>query len=112
MPSRKVQKCESAASKHIRAEVLPTTVTAAMAGTAIAARAAATRVLPMLIVQVLPGVASIAEIGASRHQAVALHRVAELIVSEAERGCGGALVPAAFLQSGGEDRFLIFGDGT
>src|SRR4051812_22796129 len=77
--------CESAASKHIRAELLPMTVTAATAGTADAASAAANRVLPMLMIQVLLGVASLAEIGESRHQLMALHGVAELVVGEAER---------------------------
>src|SRR3954465_5124045 len=101
----------SAASKHMRAELLPMTVTAATAGTADAASAAANRVLPMLMIQVLLGVASIAEIRESRHQLMALHRVAELVVGEGERGCGLALVPPAPLERRGEDRFFIFGDG-
>src|SRR3954447_620050 len=100
----------SAASKHMRAELLPMTVTAAAAGTADAASAAANRVLPMLMIQVLLGVASIAETRESRHQLMTLHGVAELVVGEAERGRRLALVPAAPLERGGEDRFFIFGD--
>ena len=42
---------------------------------------------------------------------VALHRVAQLIVGQLERRRRGALVPAAFLERGGEDRLFIFGDG-
>src|SRR3954453_22071617 len=103
--------CESAASKHMRAELLPITVTAATAGTADAASAAANKVLPMLMIQVLLGIASIAEIRESRHQLMALHGVAELIVGEGERGRGLALVPAATLERRSEDRLLIFGDG-
>src|SRR3569833_2132047 len=95
----------------MRAEVLPSTVTAAPAGTAVAASAAAIRVLPMLMIQVLLGVASIADLGESRHQAVALHRMAELVIGEAEGGRGSTLIPAAFFECGGEDRLFIFGDG-
>src|SRR5437764_6119411 len=100
----------SAASKHIRAEELPSTVTAAPTGTAVAASATAMRVLPMLMIQVLLGIATIAEKGQSRHQLVTLHRVAQLVVAEAQRSGGSALIPAAFFQRGREDRLLIFGD--
>jgi len=50
-------------------------------------------------------------IRSSALELVALHRVAELIVAEAQRRRRLALVPAAFLERRGEDRFLIFGDG-
>ena len=35
----------------------------------------------------------------------------QLIVTQLQSCCGGALVPAAFFERGGEDRLLIFGDG-
>ena len=44
-------------------------------------------------------------------QLVAPHRVAKLVVGQAERGGGGALVPAAALQRRGvESRLLVFPD--
>src|SRR3954453_23295806 len=97
----------SAASKQRRAEELPSTVTAAPAGMAVAASAATMKVLPMLMIQVLLGVASIAERSESGHELVALHRVAQLIVGEAERRRRSALIPAAFFKRSGEDRLFI-----
>src|SRR5690606_29806694 len=35
---------------------------------------------------------------------VLAHGMAELVIGEGERGGGGALVPAAFLERGGKDR--------